>query len=200
MHLCRFTASSAYLWSRCWWFLVLVWIKTHHGICCQFPLQEAELLQGSGPFGITRWDVGYILRRGHLWGSQLGSASLWGLCQRPPQQTVPPGPEGPQPNLLPTGQLWAFCFTISPFSLSLSVLFLSEKKVLPNAYLFVCSQLLQSCLTAFDTMDSGPLSSSVHEIFPAKILEWIAMPSSRGASWSRDQTCVSCIIGRFFTC
>ena len=164
------------------------------------PYRRLSSCKAPGPFGITRWDVGYILRRGHLWGSQLGSASLWGLCQRPPQQTVPPGPEGPQPNLLPTRQLWAFCFTISPFSLSLSVLFLSEKKVLPNAYLFVCSQLLQLCLTAFDTMDSGPLSSSVHEIFPAKILEWIAMPSSRGASWSRDQTCVSCIIVRFFTC
>ena len=35
--------------------------------------------------------------------------------------------------------------------------------------------------------------------FPARILEWVAISFSRGSSWSRDQTCVSCIAGRFFT-
>ena len=44
--------------------------------------------------------------------------------------------------------------------------------------------------------------SSVHVIFQARKLEWVAMPSSRGSSWSRDRNCVSCssfIVGRFFT-
>ena len=39
-------------------------------------------------------------------------------------------------------------------------------------------------------------------IFQARILEWVAMPSSRGSSQPRDQThisCVSCIVGGFFT-
>ena len=36
-------------------------------------------------------------------------------------------------------------------------------------------------------------------ILQAKILEWVAMPSSRGSSWSRDRTKVSCIAGGFFT-
>ena len=36
-------------------------------------------------------------------------------------------------------------------------------------------------------------------ILQAKILEWIAMPSSRGSSQPRVQTQVSCIAGRFFT-
>ena len=35
--------------------------------------------------------------------------------------------------------------------------------------------------------------SSVHRILQARILEWVAMPFSRGSSWSRDQTCVSYI-------
>ena len=35
--------------------------------------------------------------------------------------------------------------------------------------------------------------SSVHGILQAKILEWVAISSSRGSSWSRDQTRVSCI-------
>ena len=39
--------------------------------------------------------------------------------------------------------------------------------------------------------------SSVHGISQARILEWIAMLSSRGSSWPRDQTGVSCIAGRF---
>ena len=40
----------------------------------------------------------------------------------------------------------------------------------------------QSCLTLCDTMDCSPSGSSVHGILQAKILEWIAMPSSRGSS------------------
>ena len=39
----------------------------------------------------------------------------------------------------------------------------------------------------------------VHEIFQARIIEWVAIPLSRGSSQPRDQTQVSCIAGRFFT-
>ena len=38
----------------------------------------------------------------------------------------------------------------------------------------------QSCLTLCDPMDCGPPSSSVHGILQTRILEWVAMPSSRG--------------------
>ena len=48
-------------------------------------------------------------------------------------------------------------------------------------------------------MDCNPPGSSVHEILQARILEWIALPSSRGSSQLRDQTRVSCIAGGFFT-
>ena len=41
--------------------------------------------------------------------------------------------------------------------------------------------------------------SSVHGILQARILEWVAIPFSRGFSWPRDWTQVSCIAGRFFT-
>ena len=40
--------------------------------------------------------------------------------------------------------------------------------------------------------------SSVHGILQARILEWIAIPFSRGSFCPRDQTRVSCISGRFF--
>ena len=48
-------------------------------------------------------------------------------------------------------------------------------------------------------MDCSPPSSSVHGILQAKILEWVAMPSSSGSSWLRDQTQVAWITGGFFT-
>ena len=41
--------------------------------------------------------------------------------------------------------------------------------------------------------------SSVHEILQAIILEWVAIPFSRGSSWPRDRTHVSCTAGGFFT-
>ena len=41
--------------------------------------------------------------------------------------------------------------------------------------------------------------SSVHGVLQARILEWVAILFSRGSSWPRDQTQVSCITGRFFT-
>ena len=41
-------------------------------------------------------------------------------------------------------------------------------------------QSLQSCLTLCDSMDCSPLGSSVRGILQARILEWVAMPSSRG--------------------
>ena len=39
---------------------------------------------------------------------------------------------------------------------------------------------------------------SVHEIFQARILEWVVIPFSRKSSWPRDWTQVSCIAGRLF--
>ena len=47
-------------------------------------------------------------------------------------------------------------------------------------------------------MDCGPPESSVHGILQAGILEWVAIPFSRGSSQPRDRTQVSCAAGRFF--
>ena len=53
------------------------------------------------------------------------------------------------------------------------------------------AMLLQSCLTLCDPMDCSLPGSSVHGISQARILEWVAMSSSRGSSQPRDQTLVS---------
>ena len=57
----------------------------------------------------------------------------------------------------------------------------------------------QSCLTLCNPMDCSPPGSSVHGILQARILEWVAISSSRGSSQPWDWTSVSCIAGRFFT-
>ena len=49
-----------------------------------------------------------------------------------------------------------------------------------------------------DPMDCSPPGSSVHGILPARVLEWVAIPFSRGSSWPREQTRVSCIAGRLY--
>ena len=48
-------------------------------------------------------------------------------------------------------------------------------------------------------MDRSPLGSSVHGRLQVSILQWVAIPSSRGCSQPRDWTQVCCIAGRFFT-
>ena len=63
-------------------------------------------------------------------------------------------------------------------------------------------KLLQLCPTLCDPVDYSTPGSSVHGILQARILEWVAMPSSRRSSQPRDQTCSSwdsCIASRFFT-
>ena len=49
----------------------------------------------------------------------------------------------------------------------------------------------QLCPTLCDPMDCSPSGSSVHGIFQARILHWLAISFSRGFSWLRDQTHVS---------
>jgi len=60
-------------------------------------------------------------------------------------------------------------------------------------------QLFQSCSTLCNLVDCSPPGSSVHGILQARILEWVAMPFSRGSSRSRDRTHASYIssIGRW---
>ena len=55
-------------------------------------------------------------------------------------------------------------------------------------------KVAQSCPTLCKPMDY-----TVHGILQARILEWVAYPFSSGCSRPRNQTRVSCIVGRFFT-
>ena len=55
------------------------------------------------------------------------------------------------------------------------------------------------CVQLWDPMDCSLPASSIHEIFQARILEWVAMSFSRVSSQPRDQTQVSHIAGSLFT-
>ena len=51
--------------------------------------------------------------------------------------------------------------------------------------------LAKSCPTLCNPMDCSPPGSSVHGIFQARILEWVAIPFFRISSLPRDRTCIS---------
>ena len=63
-------------------------------------------------------------------------------------------------------------------------------------------KLVQSCLTLCKSMDCSLPGSSIHGILQARILEWVAVSSSRRSSQPRDQTCslmVPALASRSFT-
>ena len=64
----------------------------------------------------------------------------------------------------------------------------------PSLLFCVHAKLFQLCPTLCDPMDSNAPGSSVHGILQTRILEWVAIPSSRGSSQSKDRTHVSCLL------
>ena len=74
----------------------------------------------------------------------------------------------------------------------------SRKRTTVQNALCMCVKSLQSCLTLCNPMDCSLPGPSVHESLQARILEWVAVPSSRDSSQPRDLTCVSsiCCISR----
>ena len=60
-------------------------------------------------------------------------------------------------------------------------------------------EVAQSCPPLCDPMDCSPPGSSVHRIFQARILGWVAISFSSGSSQLGEQTWVSRIAGRRFT-
>ena len=62
-----------------------------------------------------------------------------------------------------------------------------------HIYLSICCCLVfQSCPVLCHPMDCSLPGSSIHGISQARTLEWVAISFSRGSSWPRDRTCVSC--------
>ena len=112
-------------------------------------------------------------------------------------------------------EYWSFSFSISPsneysglISFRKSNLFLMGlKSCLVTEQLWSSNELglynvcvcVQSCAALHDPMDCGWPGFSVHGIFQAGMLEWVAISYSRASSWLGDPTRVSCAsyIGRW---
>ena len=78
-------------------------------------------------------------------------------------------------------QLWSFKYVATSYFPPLSV-----------------SEVTQSCPTLRDPIDCSLSGSSVHGVFQARVLEWIAISFFRGSSRPRNRTRVSRIAGRCF--
>jgi len=97
---------------------------------------------------------------------------------------------------------WWVCILSAPSSRKLSLFlwaWVKHSTIQNTQHVFIYLPYVclcdQSYPTLCDLMDYSPPSSSVHGIFQARILEWVAISFSRGSSWPRDQThipCVSC--------
>ena len=115
----------------------------------------------------------------------------------------------PRTGILPhkmTGKIWEAIvqFTAQKHKFTKKLRFnYTTRECLPSSctYHYVCYWCLvtKSCLTLYDPMDHSLPGSSVHGIFQARILEWVVISFSRGYSWPRDQSCIFCLVGIFFT-
>ena len=81
----------------------------------------------------------------------------------------------------------------SGFLWQLHYAFMSDHIIIVN------SEVAQLCPTLCDPMDCSLPGSSVHGIFQAIVLEWIATSFSRGSSRHRDRTRIFHIVDRRFT-
>ena len=61
-----------------------------------------------------------------------------------------------------------------------------------NVSVYVYAQLL-SCVQLLATPWTVALQAPLSGSLQARMLEWVAIFSSRESSWPRDQTCISCI-------
>ena len=91
-----------------------------------------------------------------------------------------------------------FCHITTYFCLSWHFLNLFDSWILFNITSCVCAMSLQLCPTLCNPMDHNLPGFSVHGVLQARILERVAMPSSRPSSQPRDQTRISYVssIGR----
>ena len=93
--------------------------------------------------------------------------------------------------------LFPFCLKTKLFRTSRC----SQKSLAPFLYFQSFkkeSEVVQLCPTLCSPMDCSLPGSSLHGIFQARVLEWVAISFSRGPSRPRYQTHISCLAGGFF--
>ena len=108
-------------------------------------------------------------------------------------------PSAPFPSRLPHNtEQSSLCYTGGPCwgTAFLNTLYLYQFFIMS---MYWVSEVAQSCPTLGDPMNCSLPGSSVHGILQAIVLEWIAIPFSRGSSRPRDRTWVFPTVDRRFT-
>ena len=150
------------------------------------PTREGQVMVCLSAPGTARWAPG----RWHRAGSVCSSHETFCLkCSRPFRLCGALWAATQSVSILSQGFLWRWA-TVSPPSVL--VKFLSSGDL---ASVLVA----QPCRTLFDPVDCSPPGSSVHVTLQARMLEWAAIPFSRGSYRPQDRTQLSCIACRFFT-
>ena len=91
-------------------------------------------------------------------------------------------------NVIPWAKIVQKCF-----------MFPSAQGPLPFSTCCWCL-VVKSHSTLCNPIDCSPQGSSVHGIFPARMLEWVALSFTRGSSWPKDRTCISWIGRQILYC
>ena len=87
------------------------------------------------------------------------------------------------------GQFWLYFWLWS----TRECMFPASIRRILSLAMALCAQLLSRVWLFVTPMDCSPPGSSVRGILQPRILEWVAISSSRGSSWLRDQTHVSSV-------
>ena len=84
---------------------------------------------------------------------------------------------------------------LSPFAFNLS------QHQGPSQWVYLCLKERKVKMKSFSRVRLfvTPWTIQVYGILQVRILKWVAYPFSRGSSWPRNQTRISCIAGGFFT-
>ena len=94
------------------------------------------------------------------------------------------------PQVICIEYLLRFCADCFLFFIAFSLYSSELRDVLLFIYLFLClSHIWPFC----NPMDCSPPGFSGHGISQARLLQWVSISFSRGSSWLKDQTCISCI-------
>ena len=106
-------------------------------------------------------------------------------------------------KIQPAPQTLSICYFAKCFQFNMSPVSAHWQYMCVSVCVCVCvcvcvMKVVQSCPTLCDPLDCSLPGSFVHGILQARILKWVAIPFSRGSTWPRDQTQVSCIAGKFF--
>ena len=119
--------------------------------------------------------------------SLLGFLSIWDLCQLFSMDSL----------YLTMGEgIYDFQKVILGLQSSLQLFHNFQNLHFYSTFLSVSCSVVSDSVTPQTVPHQG---TSVHGILQTRVLEWVAMPFSKGSSQPRDRTQVSCMAGRFFT-